>query len=162
MGIILGDRTVEKLPVFVTIKLYVNINDAVTELDLESDERLDSDGELEADGLELNNAVELGKDDVEEEYLALELKEALTEPVELAETLVEPVELAEALAEPVDSAEPESTLEDEGVKEFVTVCPKALVVFDAEGVCVAMLEKEPFAVFVEYSDTQELGVYVSK
>jgi hypothetical protein len=75
---------------------------------------------------------------------------------------VEPLELAEALAEPVKLDEPEPTPEFVGVKEFVTVCPKALVVFDAEGVKVGLLLAEPFAVFVEYNDTQELGVYVSK
>ena len=61
----------------------------------------------------------------------------------------------------MDSAELESTLEDEGVKEFVTVCPKALVVFDAEGVCVALLDKDPFTVFVESNEPHALGVWVS-
>jgi hypothetical protein len=146
VGFILGDFIEEKLPVFVTIRLYVNINDAVTELDFESDTI------LEEDGLELNDTLGLGSAEPEKEGL----------PLTLAETLLEPLELTEALAEPVELAEPESALEDDDVKEFVTVCPKALVVFVAEGVCVALLDKEPFTVFVEYSDTQELGVYVSK
>ena len=146
MGFILGDRTGEKLPVFVTIRLYVNINDAVTELDF------DSDSILETEGLELNDTLELGSAEPEKEGLALTL----------AETLLEPLELTEALVEPVELAEPESTVEDEGVKEFVTVCPKALVVFDAEGVCVGLLEKEPFTVVVESNEPHALGVYVSK
>jgi hypothetical protein len=145
VGFILGDRKGEKLPVFVTIRLYVNINDAVTELDF------DSDSILETEGLELNDALELGSAEPEKEGLALTL----------AETLVEPLELTEALVEPVELAEPESTLEDEGVKEFVTVCPKALVVFDAEGVCVALLDKDPFTVFVESNEPHALGVWVS-